>query len=407
MNKLKFTLKQHTPIIHFLHDQPGATLRATELKPKLDKFLIAHAFNDDFAEYKTHLIGWSEGKQETDFEGKESFDYKVKINSGQTINFDIEIMGYNKKKGVDTERQFPLFFGNMGKNDAEKKRFIFTSEPVMVEIFSLNLPLLEEIRKHFARFIFETNFGSRQSKGFGSFSVDENDRDITKLKRKYKFSSDVKIPIDTTNPNSVHSHFSKLFSDIELLYKSLRSGINFNFYFKSLMFKYAFDHDTQWDKKTIKETFFNVKPDKLSSSLQKKLMRDVLGLSLLNEWGKKKNYAGAIITKEHNDIERFKSPIMFKILRIENSLSYNIFLLNDPFDVGFTNQTFTIKSSNSSDELTLLTPEKFDVDYFLTYVITQIDLESHVDTFNKKTFQFKILKRIFNELKTNLEAYHG
>lgn len=40
MYKLTFTLKQHTPIIHFQHDQAGATLRASEVKPKLDKFII-------------------------------------------------------------------------------------------------------------------------------------------------------------------------------------------------------------------------------------------------------------------------------------------------------------------------------------------------------------------------------
>src|SRR3990167_6963021 len=37
--KVEFTLKQHTPIIHFQSEQSGATLRATELKPKLDKFI--------------------------------------------------------------------------------------------------------------------------------------------------------------------------------------------------------------------------------------------------------------------------------------------------------------------------------------------------------------------------------
>ena len=44
--KIKFTLKQHTPIIHFQSEQAGATLRATELKPKLDKFLKKYAFNN-------------------------------------------------------------------------------------------------------------------------------------------------------------------------------------------------------------------------------------------------------------------------------------------------------------------------------------------------------------------------
>ena len=39
MYKLEFTLKQHTPLIHFQHDQDGAILRATELKPTLNKFI--------------------------------------------------------------------------------------------------------------------------------------------------------------------------------------------------------------------------------------------------------------------------------------------------------------------------------------------------------------------------------
>ena len=35
-----YTLIAQTPIIHFQHDQAGATLRATEVKPKLDKYLL-------------------------------------------------------------------------------------------------------------------------------------------------------------------------------------------------------------------------------------------------------------------------------------------------------------------------------------------------------------------------------
>ncbi len=40
MKSLNFILKQHTPIIHFQHLQGGATLRSTEVKSKLDRFLI-------------------------------------------------------------------------------------------------------------------------------------------------------------------------------------------------------------------------------------------------------------------------------------------------------------------------------------------------------------------------------
>lgn len=33
-------LEQQTPIVHFQHDQKGAMLRATEVKPKFDKLII-------------------------------------------------------------------------------------------------------------------------------------------------------------------------------------------------------------------------------------------------------------------------------------------------------------------------------------------------------------------------------
>lgn len=40
MYRLKFKLEQHTPIIHFQAKDAGATLRASEVKPKLDKFIL-------------------------------------------------------------------------------------------------------------------------------------------------------------------------------------------------------------------------------------------------------------------------------------------------------------------------------------------------------------------------------
>jgi hypothetical protein len=60
MYKLKFTLKQHTPLIHFQHDQAGATLRATEVKPKLDQFIIEKLLMEqgiDFDYYEPQMDG--------------------------------------------------------------------------------------------------------------------------------------------------------------------------------------------------------------------------------------------------------------------------------------------------------------------------------------------------------------
>ena len=41
MEVLKVTLKQHTPLLHFQPNEPGATLRASEVKPKLDKYILS------------------------------------------------------------------------------------------------------------------------------------------------------------------------------------------------------------------------------------------------------------------------------------------------------------------------------------------------------------------------------
>ncbi|MGB3465250.1 MAG: hypothetical protein WBA74_08270, partial [Cyclobacteriaceae bacterium] len=48
MHQLTFTLAQHTPLIHFQHDQQGATLRATEVKPKLDQYLLTALGNGNY-----------------------------------------------------------------------------------------------------------------------------------------------------------------------------------------------------------------------------------------------------------------------------------------------------------------------------------------------------------------------
>ena len=56
MNKLVVKLKQHTPLIHFQHSQEGATLRASEVKPKLDKYIIKKVFDDDWDKCKEYII---------------------------------------------------------------------------------------------------------------------------------------------------------------------------------------------------------------------------------------------------------------------------------------------------------------------------------------------------------------
>lgn len=431
MNKIEFKLKQHTPIIHFLHEQPGATLRATELKPKLDKFLIKHAFNDNFDEYKTHLVGWKEGKQKTDFIEKKAFDYKLKIFSDQTIVFDIE-KEYQNEKGKIKEKQFPLFFGNLGNDENEKtkdkKKFVISPIPIIVKVFSFDQSLLNSIKNCIPQFFLETNFGARQSKGFGSFYLDKNDPNYIPPFSLLRFSIDVHAAYGKeirNNDSVLYEDFETIFLLIDLLYKSLRSGLNDigrngpRFYFKPMMFRLALKNEIQWDKRTIKKYYFRKElkdqkidhknPDILTYSSDDALMKEVLGLSTSEKWESKYNTK---ITKENinykNDkkIERFKSPITFKIIQKNSFGCYDVFILTEPINKEFLGQEFVVKAGGKGD-LSMYTPSVFNIDSFLKFAFTEVDLNKHVQKEKyRKRWQFKILESIYNEIKTNLKANH-
>ncbi|RLA75111.1 MAG: hypothetical protein DRG30_04810, partial [Epsilonproteobacteria bacterium] len=235
--KAIFTLKQHTPIIHFQSEQSGATLRATELKPKFDSFLKQYAFDGEVP--REYLID----------KDKDALDYKVKIISSQLETKRIEKRNH---KGKDINN--PLFFGNMkpknmSSDEFEKirKKFQIHKTTFDIEFFTFNTQLKSIIEEQFESFLANTNFGTRQSKGFGSFYVADSNFNKKLIKHKlYSFTT---------------KNWEK---DIGLLYQFLRQGINLpnrddstRFYSKPAIFSYAKSRDWQWDKKSIKEKYFS------------------------------------------------------------------------------------------------------------------------------------------------------
>lgn len=83
MHTLTFTLKQHTPIIYFQHEQDGATLRASELKPKLDKYLVENVLESKFDNCKRYLVGYTKDREDKwrerfAKEGFRALDYRVR-----------------------------------------------------------------------------------------------------------------------------------------------------------------------------------------------------------------------------------------------------------------------------------------------------------------------------------------
>jgi len=379
MYKLTVKLKQHTPLIHFQHEQHGATLRATELKPKLDRFLI-----DIFKKQKTDYSGYLIGNGT-----HEAMDYKVNIVCEGEIKVNSNI--------------HRLFFGNMGDENLQNpKQTVFTNEPIRLVIQSFHEKLLSEIQLHIADFFANTNFGTRQSKGFGSFYLHEKDAlySNSDINLPYRFTVDLrhKVGIETDT----------MFDYINIFYKALRSGINekdrngnSTFYMKPFIFQYAKNNGWQWEKKTIKETFFSrdttsqqtkyPKSDALHFTAAKYLVRDCFGLSSAESW---RSYR-ATITKKSDTVERFKSPVFFKPIR--KGTTFWVYFKADKMDTEFMKADFTIESTNSKQKLPLKPAPSFDFATFLGYIFDKklFSISNHIENQFKGHKYYKILEDIF------------
>ena len=177
----EYKLVQHTPLIHFQHSEPHACLRATEVKPKLDRFLIEQLEKDDrFGDgrWKKWFVG--DGSQQ-------SFDYIMRItpNSEQverTQSIERAIArAEHRPPNASFHEIHKNYFGNMasGNNiqDTIRKTFkesLFYKDGLTLTIRCFIPELLTLIDEHIRGFFMMHNFGTRQRKGFGSFTVDIN-----------------------------------------------------------------------------------------------------------------------------------------------------------------------------------------------------------------------------------------
>ncbi len=201
--KQEYKLIQQTPIIHFQHMQNGATLRATEVKPKLDRFIV-----EQMGGRGKIPSSWFVKSDETD---KIALDYKMKfeisLHEGITEKDAIRkskqgyysIEAYKCKRNNDEHGKRSnqrladseinkMYFANMVssrnltvekyKTEVEKnfKETVFCNPEkcdILLTIICFKKDLMAAIKKYIDDFFIIENFGSRQSKGFGCFITED------------------------------------------------------------------------------------------------------------------------------------------------------------------------------------------------------------------------------------------
>lgn len=418
--KIPFTLKQHTPLIHFQHEQAGATLRATEVKPKLDRFLIQQKGGNIPTD-------WKVGGDKAQFE---ALNYKLRFTGDEKSRIRINLSP-NQSQGK-WEAKFPAFFANMGKEFREELKDFSMYDQVHGQVICLNPDLKDHIAKHLADFFARHNFGTRQSKGFGSFTLAKPEGMATASHGDYYF--DVRI---NDNPNELGRQ-KTLLETIDLFYRSLRSGLNLygrdgqTLYFKSMLFLYALNKKgQQWDKKSIKEHFRffdryvitqkeahdpeSDSPLGAATLAEKPLLRDIFGLSTEQSWHsyRKTLKKEGVEPGARNDPKyaRFKSPILFKPVkrgdhfRVYFGVAPDIktaFRTGDAAiaaEAGFLNQAFHISFQEENQPgLTLRTPASFDFDDFFRFAFSVDIAFDHVDEAWHSSWEFRKLRNIYEQL---------
>lgn len=344
--KLTVELECQAPIIHFQPKAEGATLRASEVKPKFDRYLAKHCQLKD-----------SSWKVES---GKEALNYKM------------HFVDKNPRIVEDWPRD-SIYFG-----DKEGKKLVWTNPTLTITCF---IPELQEaICEHLEKFFIVTNFGTMQGKGFGSFLVEGSTvNSVMTLMQEYHLDNIHRV--DTCKDFTSQMKFIKQF------YTLTKSGNNSgrdSEYKRSALFKYMHKKNIDNEKAYLKQEGIMVKagihePHNVSEKNNPKYVRIVLGQApviTVRERNVKGLRGKVTIKHSANSIDRFSSPLTFKIIN-----NY-IYIIPKPIPKEIFNQNyqFTSKIPNNKETRTLRTLSEFDLQDFLN------DAVKYYNTEGKKAF---------------------
>jgi CRISPR/Cas system CMR-associated protein Cmr1 (group 7 of RAMP superfamily) len=282
------------------------------------------------------------------------------------------------------KEQFPCYFGNMGDpkpgDVKQEKHLSFSSETLKLQFQSKHQILLKILNKNIASFLTANNFGSRQSKGFGCFYI-ENSHDFENT-LKENFAIIYKKDLFMNASNMGYSYFFSVFKEIEKEYKLLKAGdagqkkeSKLRDYFNSL------NPTVEWEKPLMQKMVSEITGAKMNIknySSNHQYVRAVLGLAETFEYpkfGKLKFGVTHIPEKspqlKDEKIERFQSPITFKFYKGAIYLCCNEFTDSQK---KIFNKEFEFKPSRGSDKIILKTPSQ--IEFSLLNFVDSLNLES-------------------------------
>lgn len=360
----EYKLVQHTPLIHFQHSEPHACLRATEVKPKLDRFLIEQLEKDDrFGDgrWKKWFVG--DGSQQ-------SFDYMMRItpNSEQverTQSIERAIArAEHRPPNTNLHEIHKNYFGNMvsGNNIQATiretfKESLFYKDGLTLTIRCFIPELLTLIDEHIRGFFMMHNFGTRQRKGFGSFTVDINTQ------------PNAPKGFDLVGKYCPNAYYCKLDGNVNadalldavwVISAFLRSGFNRGEgnYVRGFVFRYfqreknPLANDKAFVKQNVLRNVYNeaTRGEHLhpyGNNVRYRYVRGLLGTNENSRFCRAPNAHTPvydIYTHSAEGVERFPSPLLFK------PIGKFVFILPQKMPDEIFGSEFYILEKNQEDE---------------------------------------------------------
>ena len=388
---LTVALKQQTPLIHFQHEQSGATLRASEVKPKLDKFITT------LYESKNESIinAWKLGEHD-------ALNYKMRIVADKDSGF--------------SEIPYSIFYANMGAERRMNPLKMIVGNCTVTIICSIP-QLMSSIKEHISEFFVVTTFGMMSGKGFGGYlPVDyiPSKQEVAKaLNACHKchsiFYNESSYPVIVSKLSDTYGKRRtppNIFDNLIKPFHSLmKSGINFNGYARSFLFQYfhekydkgqiIFGNDKAYVKsKGIAPVTYKLRSKSLGEHKrgyeQFKYIRALLGttnkIEYIDEIGTDdkpvKDNNGKIIKTSVSitstgTIDRFPSPVQYRII---GNTCY-VFAIPIPKELFNSEFEFfsDLKPSQSTTPNRIRVPDKadFDINDFLHSFISYINMDGN------------------------------
>jgi hypothetical protein len=386
-------------MIHFQADRNNSEpicLRASEVKPKLDRFIVK-LFEKD--EKDSIPKEWIQSKHPNGVDVALKYRMTIKHN-GVSI--------------VPAERIPRIFYGNTGvRNDEEKRNAVWFDNGLKLTILCFVPRLMEKIQDCIADFFIVTNFGTMQSKGFGSFTVMERESDkecdiAAALKENFDSKKCFKISVNQSGYDNEAQTI--LFDTIKQVYSVMKSGWRMP-YERSYIYQYMHKKPKNIGNEKAFMKKKNVSPNVMTERTEAMIrqgkinlwtdMRDnqyyyvraLLGVgeqlrykaSLHGGWetieiSHVKNKEGNPYMKgDDKKIERVPSPIFFKVV------DGNIYFVADRISEEIYEKYFSFFNKRTRESCVLPVPEEsmFSIDDFVN---------SFVDHYNKVFLQ-KVTKK--------------